>query len=145
MIQSLVNCVSKDGNLLLNVGPDARGLIPDESVAILEEVGKWMVRNSESIYGAGSCQLPKPDWGRYTRKGNSLFAHWMHPNIGQLNARGVPTDKVKNIFMLHSGAELSWVKNWWGNMEEGNLFINTGNSPEKPYRHDTVIHIELNE
>lgn len=145
VIQSLVNCVSKDGNLLLNVGPDARGLIPDESVAILEEVGKWMKRNSESIYGAGSCRLPKPDWGRYTRKSNNLYVHWMHPNIGQLNAQGVPDDKIKNIFMLHSGAELSWVKNWWGNMDEGNLFINTGDSPEKPLPYDTVIRIEMKE
>ena len=140
-----MNCVSKDGNLLLNVGPDARGLIPDESVAILEEVGKWMKRNSESIYGAGSCRLPKPDWGRYTRKSNNLYVHWMHPNIGQLNAQGVPDDKIKNIFMLHSGAELSWVKNWWGNMDEGNLFINTGDSPEKPLPYDTVIRIEMKE
>ncbi len=143
LVQSLVNCVSKDGNLLLNVGPNARGLIPDESMAILEEVGKWMKRNSESIYGAGSCQLAKPDWGRYTRNGNIIYAHWMHPNIGQLNSRGIPFDKVRNITMLYSGAELFFVKNWWGNMEEGNLFINTGSSTEKPVPYDTVIRIDM--
>jgi len=45
--------------------------------------------------------------------------------------------------MHSSGAELSYVKNWWGNMEEGNLFINTGSSPQKPYPYDTVIRLEM--
>ena len=67
----------------------------------------------------------------------------MHPNIGQLNSRGIPFDKVKNIYQLSSGAELSFVKNWWGNMEEGNLFINTGSSTEKPVPFDTVIRIDM--
>ena len=40
IIQALVNCVSKNGNLLLNVGPDGRGNIPAESIRILTEVGK---------------------------------------------------------------------------------------------------------
>ncbi len=35
IVHALVNCVSKNGNLLLNVGPDGRGNIPDESVQIL--------------------------------------------------------------------------------------------------------------
>lgn len=54
VISTLVNCVSKGGNLLLNVGPDARGNFPDESVQILTEVGKWMKKNAASIYGCGS-------------------------------------------------------------------------------------------
>ena len=38
-------------NYLLNVGPDAQGRIPEESVKILTEIGAWMDKNSESIYG----------------------------------------------------------------------------------------------
>jgi alpha-L-fucosidase len=143
VIHSLVNCVSKNGNMLLNVGPDARGNIPDESVRILAEVGKWMADNGESIYGSGACVLAKPDWGRYSRNGNTIYAHWMYPNLGQLNAKGVAADKVKNVSFLKSGAELPFRTTWWGNNETGNFFINVGSSPEKPVKYDTVVKIEL--
>ncbi len=143
IVHCLVNCVSKNGNLLLNVGPDARGKIPAESIRILKEVGCWMDVNSESIYGSSACQLSKPDWGRYTKKGNTIYAHWMNPNLGDINAKGVDGDKVKNIYLLYSGAELSYQKTWWGNTETGNLFINKGSSPEKPDKLNTVIKIEM--
>lgn len=73
VVHMLVECVSKGGNLLLNVGPNARGEIPEESVAILKEVGAWMKKNKKSIYGCGYAELPKPEWGRYTRRGGTCF------------------------------------------------------------------------
>jgi alpha-L-fucosidase len=145
IIHCLVNCVSKNGNLLLNVGPDARGNIPEASIQILGEVGEWMAKNGESIYGCGSSELIKPDWGRYTRKGNTIYAHWLNTNLGQINAKGVDPEKVENVYLLYSGAELAWQKIWWGNTSPGNFFINTGSSPEKPVKYDTVIKIKLKE
>ncbi len=143
IVHSLVNCVSKNGNLLLNVGPDSRGNIPEESIAILKNVGQWLAKNGESIYGSESVNFPKPDWGRYTRKGKSIYAHWMYPNIGQLNTKGIDAENVKGIYLLKSGAELPFQKTWWGNTETGNIFINTGKSPDKPDKYDAVIRIEL--
>ena len=142
IVHCLVNCVSKNGNMLLNVGPDARGNIPDESLRILGEVGKWMDKNSESIYGCGAAGLAKPDWGRYTQKNNAIYVHWMHPNLGEINAKGVG-DKAKNVFLLSSGAELPYQKTWWGNTEPGNFFINAGTPTDAPGKIDTVIKIEL--
>ena len=63
IVRKLVECVSKDGNMIMNVGPDARGNIPPQSVAILQEIGRWMDLNGESVYGCGICSLPKPEWG----------------------------------------------------------------------------------
>lgn len=143
IVQTLVNCVSKNGNLLLNVGPNARGIIPQESIDILAEVGKWMAVNGESVYGCGAANLPKPDWGRYTQKGNMIYAHWMNPNLGQLNTKGIDGDQVKNIYLLKSGGELAYQKAWWGNNEPGNLFITVGSSPQKPVEYDTVVRIEM--
>jgi alpha-L-fucosidase len=143
VVQTLVNCVSKNGNLLLNVGPNARGQIPQESQDILAEVGKWMSMNSESVYGCNACSLSKPDWGRYTQKGNTIYAHWMNPNLGELNAKGVEGDQVKNIFLLKSGGELAYKKTWWGNNESGNLFITVCSSPQKPVEFDTVVKIVM--
>ena len=71
LIKKLVECVSKGGNLLLNVGPDARGKFPPQSVEILREIGAWMKDNSQSIYGCGKAGMEKPDNGRITRKATS--------------------------------------------------------------------------
>jgi alpha-L-fucosidase len=146
IIHSLVNCVSKNGNLLLNVGPDARGRIPDESVRILKEVGKWMDKNNESIYGCRASSFGKPEWGRYTQKGNILYAHWMYPMVGHINIK-IKGGNPGNAYLLSSGAELPTEKEWWGNNEQGNFFVNV-NSPtymtfELPDQHDTVIKIQL--
>ncbi|MFM8410463.1 MAG: alpha-L-fucosidase [Alphaproteobacteria bacterium] len=51
-VRLLVDVVSKNGNLLLNVGPRADGSIPDEQRAILEELGAWLAVNGEAIYGS---------------------------------------------------------------------------------------------
>lgn len=146
VIHALVNCVSKNGNLLLNVGPDARGNIPEQSVAILTEVGRWMQKNGESIYGCGASELPKPDWGRYTQKGNTLFAHWMHPVIGPLNIKGIG-EKAAITTLLASGAELPTATSWWGNQGPDNFFINTGTPIHftfpLPDSLNTVIRIQM--
>lgn len=75
LIQSLIEIVSKGGNLLLNVGPTAEGLIPEPSVVRLEAMGEWLKLNGESIYGAKASPYEKPAWGRYTRKPGVIYAH----------------------------------------------------------------------
>lgn len=144
IIHSLVNCVSKNGNMLLNIGPDARGNIPTESLEILSEVGNWLSKNGESIYGCGSSDLLKPDWGRYTQKNNIIYAHWLYPYLGQINARGIEAENVQNVSLLKSGAELPVMETWWGNKESGNFFIKASNTTKKPIKYDTVLKIELN-
>ena len=51
IIRDLVDIVSKNGALLLNVGPRADGIIPDEDQRILREIGAWLKQNGEAIYG----------------------------------------------------------------------------------------------
>ncbi len=51
LIDDLIDIVSKNGNLLLNIGPKPDGTIPEEQQAILLEMGKWLKVNGESIYG----------------------------------------------------------------------------------------------
>jgi alpha-L-fucosidase len=51
IIHQLVDIVSKNGNLLLNVGPRSDGTIPDEVQQVLREVGAWLKANGEAIYG----------------------------------------------------------------------------------------------
>ncbi|MES2390746.1 MAG: alpha-L-fucosidase [Acidobacteriota bacterium] len=51
LIQELVDVVSKNGNLLLNVGPKADGTIPEEAQKVLLQMGDWLRANGEAIYG----------------------------------------------------------------------------------------------
>lgn len=51
IIDDLIDIVSKNGNLLLNIGPKADGTIPDEQAQVLLEIGKWLKINGEGIYG----------------------------------------------------------------------------------------------
>ena len=62
----LVDCVSKDGNFLLNVGPTGRGTIDGRTLGVLREVGSWMHAFGESVRGCGAAPLDQPSWGRIT-------------------------------------------------------------------------------
>jgi len=68
LIRNLCDIASKGGNYLLNVGPMADGNIPEASIRILGEIGKWMKVNGESIYGTRRASFPQPAWGRVTEK-----------------------------------------------------------------------------
>ncbi len=68
LIGNLVKIVSAGGNYLLNVGPKPDGTIPEESIALLHEVGEWLSVHGESIYGTRASPCAAPPWGRITRK-----------------------------------------------------------------------------
>jgi alpha-L-fucosidase len=84
LVQNLVDIASKGGNYLLNVGPTAEGLIPEEEVIRLKEVGAWMARNGESIYGTTHSPFSYLSWGRATQKGQTIYVHvfnWPKDNM----------------------------------------------------------------
>lgn len=73
VVRLLCDVVSKGGNLLLNIGPDARGHVPDAAQAALRGVGDWMRVNSEAIYGTTATPFSRLPWGRATRKSGVLY------------------------------------------------------------------------
>lgn len=146
VIRSLVECVSKGGNMLLNVGPTAKGEIPDECLRILHEVGEWMHQNGSSIYGCGNAGLPKPEWGRFTRNGNRLYAHIFDRGIGPLNVRGF-NKKISYARLLRNDSEISLVPPPWMRLDEHYLddaFVMFP-SAELPDERDTVVELVLND
>lgn len=75
-ITMLVNVVDRGGNMLLNVGPDPDGVIPATHVARLQEIGGWLEKNGESIYGTRPGPFEPLDrvYGS-TQKGKNIYIH----------------------------------------------------------------------
>ncbi len=143
LIRKLVECVSKGGNLLLNVGPDARGNIPPESAAILNAIGEWMRKNGESIYGCGVSDLPKPENGRITRCGKTLYYHILENSIGGVPLQGVGADEIESIRLLADGSEVKQLKGWiWDNYPDV-VFVEVSRSARLPDETDTVVAVRL--
>ena len=112
IIKKLVECTSKNGNMIVNISPHSKGNIPGIQKEILNRVGTWMKKNSESIYGCGMAEdLPKPEWGRYTRKGNKVYAHITEESIGAIALPGLK-GRVKKARRLADGFEMRMLTPW---------------------------------
>ncbi|MCU0317356.1 MAG: alpha-L-fucosidase [Fimbriimonadaceae bacterium] len=150
VILALVNSVSKGGNLLLNLSPLPDGSIDDLSAGILTEVGDWLSANGEAVFGAKDADLPKPEWGWWTRRGKYLYAHLTQPTLGNIHLPGL-RGKVKNGVVLKTGGEAPIVDFW--NIpvqhfdEPEDIFFNIGyptsGSLTRPDPINTVVRFEV--
>lgn len=135
LIQTLIDVVAKNGNLLLNVGPKADGTIPDEAKTVLLGMGAWLKVNGEAIYdtrpwkyyGEGTTytvvgekrETPTQTWTsediRFTAKGDTLYAIGMEwPKDGHVVLKtlyaGTPyLDRApRKIELVGSNAAIDW-------------------------------------
>ena len=75
IICTLVSAAHAGGNFVLNIGPRGDGSVPEESVGRLREVGRWMARHGEAIYGAEPADAEWMNCGTATVKGNTMYWH----------------------------------------------------------------------
>lgn len=141
VLHMLVECVSKNGNMLINVGPNAKGELPGDSIRILKEVGEWMRVNSESIYGCGISEFAKPEWGRYTQNGKMLYAHIYDRRVGSFRLEGLE-GKLKKARILEDGAELKLIRPWNGTEYPEDAYVELDIAGLYDER-DTVLELEL--
>jgi alpha-L-fucosidase len=71
----LVRCAGQDGNLLLNVAPGPDGTIDANQAERLREMGGWLKKYGESIYGTRGGPYRDGPWGTSTHKGNTIYLH----------------------------------------------------------------------
>jgi alpha-L-fucosidase len=134
VVQQLIDIVSKNGNLLLNIGPRSDGTIPEEVQAVLRDVGSWLKVNGEAIYGtrpwkiygegptkvaAGSFHdmdtagYSAEDF-RFTTKGNTLYAielGWPAGGEAVIHLLGTSapsTQKIGSVVLLGSAGKLTF-------------------------------------
>jgi alpha-L-fucosidase len=73
--QTLICCAGGDGNLLFNVGPMPSGEIEPRQVERLREIGRWLKRYGQTIYGTRGGPFKPGPWGASTRQGKSIYLH----------------------------------------------------------------------
>lgn len=75
LIRYLVKAAGMGANLLLNIGPQPDGQLPEAARDRLKEIGDWMKTYGETIYATEAGPFEARSWGTSTRKGNRLFLH----------------------------------------------------------------------
>ena len=151
IICDLIDIVSKNGMLLLNVGPRADGTITDEETAVLLEIGEWMSRNGDGIYGTtfwkrfGEGSVNNEDGFfkdndeknftaedfRFTYKNGFVYAFQMRPDGRDVLIKSMKKSSshdylISSVTLLSSGEELSYERN------EDGLLIHCNVPCDKP-------------
>ncbi len=122
IICDFIDVICKNGNLLLNVGPKGDGSIPEEDQKILREIGQWMKRNQEAIYGSrpwrkaqeGPTQEAEGQFTdneetaytsediHFTCNHDSIYAFVMnYPQNGRVTIRSLAKAKDQNVPEFH--------------------------------------------
>jgi alpha-L-fucosidase len=109
LLTLLITAVSKSGNLILNVGPTARGYFDYRAVRALDSIGSWIKYNNRSIYG---CVQAPDGWKTpgntlltYNPETRKLYVHLMQYNQSALTLPGYK-DKIKYAQFLHDNSEI---------------------------------------
>ncbi len=113
LLRMLIETVSLGGNLLMNVGPTARGYFDHRACKALEVYGQWMKYNSRSIYGCTMAEpeLKAPADCRFTQSqdGTRLYVHLFAYPYGYLELPGL-AGKVEYAQFLEDGSELTFTE-----------------------------------
>jgi alpha-L-fucosidase len=117
LIHYVARAAGHNANFLLNVGPKPDGTIQDEFAERLREMGTWLQKYGESVYGTrGYSAIPPRNWGAVTRKGDTIYVHildWQDnvlalPKIAEaraakllLDGSPIKLDQLADATLLH--------------------------------------------
>ncbi len=114
LIHLLVDIVSKNGNLLLDVGPEADGTIPDVQMDRLRVLGAWLQRNGEAIYGTHPWKRAVGETAdgisvRFTEKGSTVYATLLsQPKTTTVTLKSLSPKAGSQINLLGESGSLVW-------------------------------------
>jgi alpha-L-fucosidase len=132
-IQLLANVAGRDGNLLLNVGPDPDGRIDPEQAQRLREIGAWLGKHGDSIYGTRGGPFLPGTWGASTRSGNTIYVHVLAWPGETLTLPAIPA-RIVSASVLGGGA---------ARVEQSAQRIEISVAPAARDDMDTVVALQL--
>lgn len=132
VVRLLARTAGKGANLLLNVGPQPNGRIPDEALKRLKEIGAWMRQHGETIYGTSAGEPGEQKWGPTTQKGKTLYLHVISADS---SAIAVPLkSKVRSVRAFDGKKPLKFAKT-----KEG-ISVSLG---QRPQAADFIVEVTL--
>ena len=138
LVDHLVDIVSKNGNLLINVGPRADGTIPEAQQERLIGIGKWLEINGEAIFETSFWEQSGEENIRFTRKGDNILytisLDWPGEALTIKSLKDWERSKIKSVNLLGAKEPLKW------ELTDDGLVIHC--PPEKPCEHAYVFKIK---
>ncbi|UFU06197.1 alpha-L-fucosidase [Ruania halotolerans] len=105
LIRTLIDIVSKNGNFLLNIGPDGRGAITGSDAASLGVLAEWMRLHRQAIVGAGPVAATPAPGTAFTARADRIYVHLLHWPLKHVHLRDLP-GSVQFARFLHDGSQL---------------------------------------
>ena len=133
VLNMLVSCAGGDGNILLNVGPTPDGQIPPNQVERLRELGAWLAKYGQSIYGTRGGPFKPGDYGVSTRKGNTIFVHAREWDDGKVRLPAIPARVLRSALLTGGTADVR--------QDAVGIEITVPTSDRQPI--DTIVALEL--
>ncbi|MGC9349348.1 MAG: alpha-L-fucosidase, partial [Anaerolineae bacterium] len=157
IVHDLIDMVSKNGALLLNIGPRPDGTIPEPEVEMLREIGRWLGINGEAIYGTrpwrtfgeGPTEVPSGAFTdtkreaftgqdiRFTKKDDALYATVLAWPGKRLTVKSLAGEEITGVELLGHTGTLSWSVDGEG--------LHVLMPPERPCDHAFVLRIAGND
>ncbi|MBB4277445.1 alpha-L-fucosidase [Rhizobium mongolense] len=109
LIQLLIGSVAMGGNLLMNVGPTARGTLDHRAKAALSAYEEWIALHGRSIYSCTQSEFSAPLDCRLTQNGSRLYIHLFNWPFRHLHFDAL-AGKIEYAQFLHDGSEVAWLK-----------------------------------
>jgi alpha-L-fucosidase len=138
LVEELVSITAAGGVMLLNVGPDGQGRIPDKTKELFGEIGSWMRQNSESIYGTRGTYYPYlPNYIKTTTKDGVLYLHLFTIPVNGLVSIPALQNSIISMKTLAGGTTVPY--------EQAGNMLHIDVSGITPDRYVTVIEISVND
>jgi len=135
LIHLLVRTAGQGANLLLNIGPQPSGDLPEAALDRLREIGSWMQRYGDTFYATDGADFPLQPWGTATRKGDRMYVHLLSAQSTDIH---VPTSlNVKYARYYDNGHKVQFTR-----LKKGGIVLHLDTLPGANI-FDTIIELEL--